>query len=92
MRLQLWPPTPSPIPAYPDYRGGSDHARAGFHVRAFLGQVRALLLEVVMLLDLVAILGGVALAAAVVSLRVVKQYERGLVFRFLIKHAAPDWP
>ena len=35
-----------------------------------------------MLLDLVAILGGVALAAAVVSLRVVKQYERGLVFRF----------
>ena len=47
-----------------------------------------------MLLDLVAILGGVALAAAVVSLRVVKQYERGLVFRFgriLDQHAAPGW-
>jgi len=35
-----------------------------------------------MLLDLIAILGGAALAAAAVSLRVVKQYERGLVFRF----------
>jgi regulator of protease activity HflC (stomatin/prohibitin superfamily) len=35
-----------------------------------------------MLLDVLAIAGGVALAAAAVSLRVVKQYERGLVFRF----------
>jgi regulator of protease activity HflC (stomatin/prohibitin superfamily) len=35
-----------------------------------------------MLLDVLAVAGGVALAAAAVSLRVVKQYERGLVFRF----------
>jgi regulator of protease activity HflC (stomatin/prohibitin superfamily) len=35
-----------------------------------------------MLLDVIAVAGGVALAAAAVSLRVVKQYERGLVFRF----------
>jgi regulator of protease activity HflC (stomatin/prohibitin superfamily) len=32
--------------------------------------------------ELLAVLGGAALAAAAVSLRVVKQYERGLVFRF----------
>ena len=35
-----------------------------------------------MLLDVLAVAGGVALAAAAISLRVVKQYERGLVFRF----------
>ena len=35
-----------------------------------------------MLLELLAVLGGAALAAAAVSLRVVKQYERGIVFRF----------
>jgi regulator of protease activity HflC (stomatin/prohibitin superfamily) len=35
-----------------------------------------------MLLDVVAVVGGVALAAFAISLRVVKQYERGLVFRF----------
>ena len=35
-----------------------------------------------MLLDVLAVVGGVALAAAAISLRVVKQYERGLVFRF----------
>jgi regulator of protease activity HflC (stomatin/prohibitin superfamily) len=34
------------------------------------------------MLELLAVLGGAALAAAAVSLRVVKQYERGLVFRF----------
>jgi hypothetical protein len=34
------------------------------------------------MLELLAVLGGGALAAAAVSLRVVKQYERGLVFRF----------
>jgi regulator of protease activity HflC (stomatin/prohibitin superfamily) len=32
--------------------------------------------------ELLAVLGGAALAAAAVSLRIVKQYERGLVFRF----------
>jgi regulator of protease activity HflC (stomatin/prohibitin superfamily) len=42
----------------------------------------ALALEVVMLFEVLAVLGGAALAAAAVSLRVVKQYERGLVFRF----------
>jgi regulator of protease activity HflC (stomatin/prohibitin superfamily) len=35
-----------------------------------------------MLFELLAVAGGVALAAAAISLRVVKQYERGLVFRF----------
>ena len=35
-----------------------------------------------MLFEVLAVLGGAALAAAAVSLRVVKQYERGLVFRF----------
>jgi regulator of protease activity HflC (stomatin/prohibitin superfamily) len=35
-----------------------------------------------MLFELLAVLGGAALAAAAVSLRVVKQYERGIVFRF----------
>jgi regulator of protease activity HflC (stomatin/prohibitin superfamily) len=35
-----------------------------------------------MLFELLAVLGGAALAAAAISLRVVKQYERGLVFRF----------
>ena len=34
------------------------------------------------MLEVLAVVGGVALAAAAVSLRVVKQYERGLVFRF----------
>ena len=42
----------------------------------------ALRLEVVMLFEVLAVLGGAALAAAAVSLRVVKQHERGLVFRF----------
>jgi regulator of protease activity HflC (stomatin/prohibitin superfamily) len=42
---------------------------------------RALTLEVVML-EVLAVVGGVALAAAAVSLKVVRQYERGLVFRF----------
>jgi regulator of protease activity HflC (stomatin/prohibitin superfamily) len=41
-----------------------------------------LTLEVVMLFEVLAVLGGAALAAAAVSLRVVKQYERGLVLRF----------
>ena len=45
-------------------------------------RLRGLTLEVVMLLDVLAVAGGVALAAAAISLRVVKQYERGLVFRF----------
>jgi regulator of protease activity HflC (stomatin/prohibitin superfamily) len=44
-------------------------------------RLRALTLEVVML-EVLAVVGGVALAAAAASLRVVKQYERGLVFRF----------
>ncbi len=35
-----------------------------------------------MLFEVLAVLGGAALAAAAVSLRVVKQYERGLVLRF----------
>jgi regulator of protease activity HflC (stomatin/prohibitin superfamily) len=35
-----------------------------------------------MLFELLAVAGGVALAAAAISLRVVKQYERALVFRF----------
>jgi regulator of protease activity HflC (stomatin/prohibitin superfamily) len=35
-----------------------------------------------MLFEMLAVLGGAALAAAAVSLRVVKQYERGIVFRF----------
>jgi regulator of protease activity HflC (stomatin/prohibitin superfamily) len=35
-----------------------------------------------MLFELLAVAGGVALAAVAISLRVVKQYERGLVFRF----------
>ena len=35
-----------------------------------------------MLFELLAVLGGTALAAAAVSLRVVKQYERGIAFRF----------
>jgi regulator of protease activity HflC (stomatin/prohibitin superfamily) len=35
-----------------------------------------------MLFELLAVAGGVALAAGAISLRVVKQYERGLVFRF----------
>src|SRR6188472_31885 len=39
-------------------------------------------LEVAMLFELLAVAGGVALAAAAISLRVVKQYERALVFRF----------
>jgi regulator of protease activity HflC (stomatin/prohibitin superfamily) len=34
------------------------------------------------MLEVLAVVGGVALAAAAVSLRVVRQYERGLVFRF----------
>jgi regulator of protease activity HflC (stomatin/prohibitin superfamily) len=34
------------------------------------------------MLEVLAVVGGVALAAAAVSLRVVKQYERALVFRF----------
>ena len=34
-----------------------------------------------MLFEVLAVLGGAALAAAAVSLRVVKQYERGLVLR-----------
>jgi regulator of protease activity HflC (stomatin/prohibitin superfamily) len=36
----------------------------------------------VVMLEVLAVVGGVALAAAAVSLRVVRQYERGLVFRF----------
>ena len=52
------------------------------HMRTFLSRLRALRLEVVMLFEVLAVLGGAALAAAAVSLRVVKQYERGLVFRF----------
>src|SRR5215216_1386362 len=47
-----------------------------------LPPLRALTLEVVMLLEVLAVLGGAALAAVAISLRVVKQYERGLVFRF----------
>jgi regulator of protease activity HflC (stomatin/prohibitin superfamily) len=47
-----------------------------------LPSLRALTLEVVMLLEVLAVLGGAALAAVAISLRVVKQYERGLVFRF----------
>jgi regulator of protease activity HflC (stomatin/prohibitin superfamily) len=35
-----------------------------------------------MLFEVLAVLGGAALAAAAVSMRVVKQYERGLVLRF----------
>ena len=35
-----------------------------------------------MLFELLAVAGGAALAAAAISMRVVKQYERGLVFRF----------
>jgi regulator of protease activity HflC (stomatin/prohibitin superfamily) len=34
------------------------------------------------MLEVLAVVGGVALAAAAASLRVVRQYERGLVFRF----------
>jgi regulator of protease activity HflC (stomatin/prohibitin superfamily) len=34
------------------------------------------------MLEVLAVVGGVALAAAAISLRVVRQYERGLVFRF----------
>jgi regulator of protease activity HflC (stomatin/prohibitin superfamily) len=52
------------------------------HMRTFLSRLWALRLEVVMLFEVLAVLGGAALAAAAVSLRVVKQYERGLVFRF----------
>jgi regulator of protease activity HflC (stomatin/prohibitin superfamily) len=51
-------------------------------MRTFLSRLWALRLEVVMLFEVLAVLGGAALAAAAVSLRVVKQYERGLVFRF----------
>jgi regulator of protease activity HflC (stomatin/prohibitin superfamily) len=51
-------------------------------MRTFLGRFRGLTLEVVMLFEVLAVLGGAALAAAAVSLRVVKQYERGLVLRF----------
>jgi regulator of protease activity HflC (stomatin/prohibitin superfamily) len=35
-----------------------------------------------MLFELLAVAGGAALAAVAISLRVVKQYERGIVFRF----------
>ena len=48
-----------------------------------------------MLFELLAVLGGAALAAAAVSLRVVQQYERGLVFRFgrVLEHVrGPGWP
>jgi regulator of protease activity HflC (stomatin/prohibitin superfamily) len=54
----------------------------GVQIRTFLSRLRALTLEVVMLFEVLAVLGGAALAAAAVSLRVVKQYERGLVLRF----------
>jgi regulator of protease activity HflC (stomatin/prohibitin superfamily) len=45
-------------------------------------RLRALTLEVVVMFEVLAGVGGVALAAVAVSFRVVKQYERGLVFRF----------
>jgi regulator of protease activity HflC (stomatin/prohibitin superfamily) len=61
---------------------GAINLGTGFHIRTFLSRLRALTLEVVMLFEVLAVLGGAALAAAAVSLRVVKQYERGLVFRF----------
>jgi regulator of protease activity HflC (stomatin/prohibitin superfamily) len=35
-----------------------------------------------MLFEVLAVLGGAALVSAAVSVRVVKQFERGLVFRF----------
>ena len=35
-----------------------------------------------MLFEVLAVLGAIGLAGAAVSVRVVKQYERGLVFRF----------
>ena len=56
---------------------------SGFHIRTFLSRLRALTLEVA---DVVRAVGGVW--AELLSqpprsaLRVVKQYERGLVFRF----------
>jgi regulator of protease activity HflC (stomatin/prohibitin superfamily) len=59
----------------------SDHLGTGFAYKDPTSRLRALTLEVVML-EVLAVVGGVALAAAAVSLRVVKQYERGLVFRF----------
>jgi regulator of protease activity HflC (stomatin/prohibitin superfamily) len=61
---------------------GAINLGTGCPVRTFLSRLRALRLEVVMLFEVLAVLGGAALAAAAVSLRVVKQYERGLVFRF----------
>ena len=59
---------------------GAINLGTGFQ-RTFLSRLRALTLEVVMLFEVLAVLGGTALAAAAVS-RVVKQYERGLVLRF----------
>jgi regulator of protease activity HflC (stomatin/prohibitin superfamily) len=54
----------------------------GFQIRTLLRRFWELTLEVAMLFEVLAVLGGAALAAAAVSMRVVKQYERGLVLRF----------
>jgi regulator of protease activity HflC (stomatin/prohibitin superfamily) len=59
----------------------SDHLGDWFPCKVPTSRLRASTLEVVML-EVLAVVGGVALAAAAVSLRVVRQYERGLVFRF----------
>src|SRR4029450_8127494 len=78
-KCELWKAL---IYAGPDYRGGQRATSERPNARTSPPGSGCCALEAVMLLEVLAVLGGAALVSAAVSVRVVKQFERGLVFRF----------